>query len=302
MSRDSELIKYQKNDITAIANTLSCLIKTHDTKVFDCFAKNYGSGKICKILNTRGFRPYNLVPDNNFDVVDKISRGMVSRVSGTKYINSILFSPYYYTKYVQNPATKQMQEKHLQIAYNTLVNNAKVDIKKNWSLENIISLSNNHDVVLLGIKERQIDATKIFVNGLSKLDLTALTSAHDSYVLKNILPNVGMSNSPEILQNYSNYQAKYPKFYAELCKVDIEITKQVLQYELENQQIILSDILQKGQKTFVNLVQEYQTKSQKIQKYYQQNQKLLDALNQGKSQSKGFDNTFVDAEQNEKLF
>ena len=302
MSRVSELIKYQKNDITAIANTLSCLIKTHDTKIFDCFAKNYGSDKICKILNTRGFMAYNLVPDNNFDMVDKISRVVISKVSDKKYINAILFSPYYYTKYVQNPSTKQMQEKHLQIAYNTLVNNAKVDIKKNWSLENIISLSNNQDVVLLGIKERQVDATKIFVNGLSMLDLTALTSAHNGYVLKNILPNVAMSNNPEMLQNYSNFQAKYPKFYAELCKVDIEITKQVLQYELENQQIILSDILQKGQKTFVNLVQEYQTKSQKIQKYYQQNQKLLDALNQGKGDSKDFNNSFAYQKQDEKLF
>ena len=288
MSRANDIVNYQKIDISKIGNSLSHLIKTRDTNFFDAFAKSYGTKKICKIVNSKPFDLYSISPNPNFEVVDRISRHMMSKLSGRHYINTILFSPYYYTKFAMDSDINMMTENHISVAYNTLVDNKAVNIKHQFSFEEIKKLIENGSVVLLGIKEKKMnDASNL--NELVKIDINEFVSQDNNYLTNHILPTVVYAENQNIMQNKQHFEKRYPNFLQELAKVDIQITKSVLSHELENQQIVLNGILENGQKKFVALAMEYQSKAAKIQNYIKQNQNLLNALEPQKTQF-GYEN------------
>ena len=290
MSRANEIVQYQKHDITSLMSALSHLIKTRDVNFFAGFAKTYGQHKMIKIVNTKYFPFYALAPNQSFEVVDRISKQMINKLTGKKYVNSILFSPYYHTKYVQDSSGLQMKEVNVAVAYNAIVDNKTVDIKHRFSIEELKNLVDNKKIVLLGIKEKIIDDFNPVLDTLKKIDMKDLIEAENSFLSKNILPSLTYISNDEIMQNTLTFEARYPGFLNELAKVDIATTKLVLQHELENQQIVLSGILENGQKNFMNLVNEFQTKSAKIQKYMAQNQKLLNALEPPKEEMFQYEN------------
>ena len=298
MSRANEIVQYQKNDILSLSNALSHLIKTKDVNFFVNFANAYGPQKISKIVNTKYFPLYNLAPNQNFDVVDRISKQMLNKLANKQYVNSILFSPYYYKKFVQNTANGNMQEVNVSIAYNAVVDNKSVDVKHRFTVEEIKNLVDNKKVVLLGVKEKIVDGNAPIFENLTEIEMKDFLAKEYGFVTKNIMPSITHISNAEIMQNVYTFEARYPNFLAELAKVDIAITKLVLQHELENQQIVLNGILENGQKNFMNLVNEYQTKSAKIQRYISQNQKLLNALDQQKQETAQFENVKAETFEN----
>ena len=278
MGKSTEIITYQQHDITNIIRLMTELSNRQDAMFFYTFAKNYGTRNICQILNNRGFEMYGITLTNGVDVVDKISKNMISKVSNKRYINSLLYSPYYYSKYVQNQATLAMEEQKIWFAYNTLVDNSKVDIKKRYSIDGLSNLVNNGDVILLGLKEKQITADSLFFEGLTRVDKDYLAKAQNGFIEKNIFPSVKFADCNSICQNLQQFEKRFPKLKQEMISVNKKIAQKVLQYEVQNQQILLSNTLEKGQEQFKYIVEEYQRKAGKIQNLMALNQKLLTAL------------------------
>ena len=69
-----------------------------------------------------------------------------------------------------------------------------------------------------------------------------------------------------------------PKLKAERVKVKKEILKKLLAFELEHEQLELSDNLEKMQNKLVKLASSYQTSATELGSQLSQNQKLLQLL------------------------
>ena len=185
MSVANEIVQYQKNDITSLVGALSHLIKTRDVNFFAGFANAYGPKKISKIVNSKYFPLYALAPNQNFDVVDRISKQMINKLAKKQYNNSILFSPYYYKKFVQD-ANGQMNEVNISVAYNTIVDNKSVDIKHRFTIQEIKKLVEDGKIVLLGVKEKVINDMNPILENLTEIEMKNLISAENGFLSKNI--------------------------------------------------------------------------------------------------------------------
>ena len=278
MGENSKLVAYTQNDIASVMKVINEISKRKDTMYFYNFAKSYGTKKICGILNSRGVDAYGISVDANFDVVDKISKNIFNKISKENYINSLLYTPYYYSKYVLNPQNNSMQEQKIWIAYNVLVNNKNVNIKQKYTIKSMKNLVESGDAVLLGVKEKLLTGDSYFFEGLTQVDKDFVATAENAFVQKSIFPSVKFANNDAVLNNLASFEKKYPLLTDEMNKVNKKIAQKVLQYEIENQQIVLSSALEKGQQQFQNLVLEYQTKASKIQNLINLNQRLLSAL------------------------
>ena len=281
MGKNTEIVTYQQNEIAAIMKVLAEMSKTNNAGCFYAFAKEYGPRKICQILNNNGFE--NITTKHGFDVVDGITRSIFSKVANTKYINVLLHSPYYYSKYTQNPETMAMEEQNIWLSYNAIVDNRKVDIKKKFSIDNLSSLLENGNVVLLGIKENLIEKEKVFFENLIKVDQDYFSTVQDGFLQKNIFPSVKYADSEEICKNIDKFERKFPKLNQELFDVSKNILKKVLKFEVHNEQIVLANAKEKGQQQLKSFVDEYQSKVYNIQARMDLNEKLLQALGDNSS-------------------
>lgn len=276
MGNNTEIITYQQSDIMEIMRVMNQMSSNKDARIFYAFAQKYSPRKICQILNNYGFD--GVTYNNNVDVVDRISRNLLSRVAVKNYINTLLYSPYYYTKYVLNPVTNQMEEQYIWLAYNALADNFTVDIKKKFSLENIKPLVDNGSIVFLGIKEKQIDADKAFFENLNKVDKDFFAKAKDGFIQNNIFPSIKYADNVAICNNILSFEKRFPRLSQEMFNINKKIMQKVLGFEVQNQQIILSNAREKGQQQFLSIVEEYQRKASKIQNRIELNEKLLNAL------------------------
>lgn len=275
MGKNTEIIAYQQSDIMEIMKVINQMSSTKDARVFYTFAKKYSPRKICSILNNNGF---DNISSNGHDMVDTISKNMLSKVAGKQYINVLLYSPYYYTKYSQNQFTNLMDEQNVWLAYNVLVDNHKVDIKKKYSLESLSPLVENGNIVLLGLKEKQINSEKVFFENLKRVDKDYFAKAQNGFIQNNIFPSVKYADNFAICQNLSKFERRFPKLNEEMANTNKKIMQKVLGFEVQNQQIVLSNALEKGQQQFMNMFEEYQKKASKIQNRIELNEKLLNAL------------------------
>lgn len=288
MSKTTEIVTYKQNDIFGIMRVLSN-VSSQGVTYFYNFAKNYSPKKISSILNNRGVDLYGISFDSNFEVVDKISKCMFNKVSNKKYVNALLFSPYYYSKYSLNSSTKVMEEQKIWLAYNALVNNKAVDVKKTHSIAELKEELSKNDVILLGVKEKLISSENTVFGKLSKVDKDFILNVDNGLIIKSIYPSIKFANNDLVMENMDRYLKKYPNLTNEIQHANKKIAQKVLAYELENQQIVLSNALEQGQKQFADLVNEYQSKANKIQSLIQLNQKLLNALGDAPKQSNDFD-------------
>ena len=281
MGKNTEIIAYQQSDIMEIMRVINQMSTSKDARIFYAFAQKYSPRIICQILNNNGFD--NVARSNGFDMVDSISRNMLTKAANKKYINVLLYSPYYYSKYTLNQATNQMEEQNIWLAYNAVADNFKVDIKKKYSLENLLPLIASGDVVLLGLKEKQISSEKLFFENLTRVDKDYFAKAKDGFIQKNIFPSVKYADNIAIRGNLESFEAKLPRLKDEMSQTNKRIIQKVLGYEISNQQIVLSNALEKGQQQFMSMVEEYQTKANKIQHLMALNDKALSALGEKKT-------------------
>lgn len=275
MGKNTEIITYQQSDIMEIMRVINQMSSTKDARVFFTFAQKYSPRKICSILNNNGF---DNISSNGHDMVDCISKNMLSKVAGKKYINVLLYSPYYYTKYSQNQFTNLMDEQNIWLAYNVLVDNHIVDIKKKYSLETLSPFVENGKVVLLGLKEKQIGSEKVFFENLTRVDKDYFAKAKNGFIQNNIFPSVKYADNVAICRNIEKFETKFPKLSEEFANTNKKIMQKVLGFEIQNQQIVLSNALEKGQQQFMSMFEEYQKKASKIQNRIELNEKLLNAL------------------------
>src|SRR5574344_353481 len=278
MSKANEIITYNQNDITGTIQILGSLQKCRDTMFFDNFASVYGKNKIQKILNTRGLEAYGIFPSANVDTIDKISQKIFSKVTDKKYILSLMYSPYYYVKYVQNELTGKMDEQKIQFGYDTLVDNSQVDIKRKWTVRELKYLIESDKVVLLGIKEKLLDDNSFFEGSLEQVDRTFVMTSENNFIEQNIFPSIKYVGNQIIMKNIANFEQKYEKMQKELHEVDSIKKKKILEYELENQQIVISSTLEHGQEQLKLIASEYQKKALRLQNLLNLNQKVLDAI------------------------
>lgn len=275
MGMNTELITYQQSDIMEIMKVINQMSSNNDARIFYTFAQKYGPRKICQILNNNGFDNIN---SNGNDVVDIISKNLLSKVAKKQYINVLLYSPYYYTKYSQNQFNNLMEEQNIWLAYNVLVDNHKVDIKKKYNIDSLSPQIENGNIVLLGLKEKQISNDKIFFENLTRVDKDYFTKAQNGFIQNNIFPSVKYADNLAICKNIEKYEKNFHNLRAEMADTNKKIMQKVLGFEVQNQQIILTNALKKGQQQFINLLQEYQQKANKIQSRIELNEKLLNAL------------------------
>ena len=278
MGNNSKIIKYQTNDIMGIMRVLKDISSFSDTRYFYDFAKNYGTKKMSNILNSRGVDFCNISKDGKFDVVDKVSKHIFNNISNKKYVNAVLGSPYYYTKYVHNPATNQMVEQKVLFKYNALVNNKKVDVKSNFKVYELKKLADSKDLILLGIKEQPLSNELAYFDNLCPVEKEFFNTVGDGLVQKPVFPSIKYAGNESILKNLDNFEKEYPNLKTEMAKANKKMAQKFLAFEVENQQIVLKSALEKGQVQFKNLVEEYQSKAVKIQNLINLNEKLLSVL------------------------
>ena len=123
----------------------------------------------------------------------------------------------------------------------------------------------------------------VFLNHLKVIEIL-----DNCCLQKNIYPSLKYCDNEQISANLSKYLTN-PQFRAEYTKVTKSILKTLLVYELQNQQILISDNLEKTQSKMVKLAVEYKSVAMNLSEKLSLNQKLLDLLlSKKKSQIQDF--------------
>ena len=286
MGKNTLVVGYKQN---SILDLMRAILKSQDTSVFYDFVNNYGVSKICDIVNSNEYQSSLL--NNDIDNIDIISKRIFNNISNVQYNNAILNSPYYYVKYTLNPSTNVMVEQNISLLYDVLINNKKVDVKKRFSVDDIKRYIESKDIVLLGIKEKEIAVDSYFFGDLQEVDKNFVAEVDDGFIKKSIFPSIKFADSETIIQNLQKFENDFENLSKEMQKANKKILHSVLKYEVQIQQIYLSGVLADGQKQFVQLVNEYQTKASKIEKMIDFNQKILETLGEKpKAKDYKFDN------------
>ena len=286
MGKNTLVVGYKQN---SILDLMRAILKSQDTSIFYDFVNNYCVSKICDIVNSNEYQSSLL--NNDIDNIDIISKRIFNNISNVQYNNAILNSPYYYVKYTLNPSTNVMVEQNISLLYDVLINNKKVDVKKRFSVDDIKRYIESKDIVLLGIKEKEIAVDSYFFGDLQEVDKNFVAEVDDGFIKKSIFPSIKFADSETIIQNLQKFENDFENLSKEMQKANKKILHSVLKYEVQIQQIYLSGVLADGQKQFVQLVNEYQTKASKIEKMIDFNQKILETLGEKpKAKDYKFDN------------
>lgn len=289
MSNLTELITYNQNDIRGILQICNNLKEYDDEVGFDNFVRIYGKNKIINILNARGFSLYNIPPQPTGGIIDKISRETINKSSNRNLSLTTLYSPYCYVKYANNFANNIMEEQKFQILFVCLTDNTAVDIKRKFTVEQLKNEIGKNNVILLNVKEKQIANKSIYVDDLVQIDKSYIGKAENGFLQKNIFPSIKFFDNNDIMQNIHAFESKNENLPAEQLKVKKCMAKVVLEYEAENQQIVLSNTIETMKKNIETQVFNYQKSQEKLSKLLSLNQQLLESLSSKKIESADFD-------------
>lgn len=286
MTNNKKLYDNHQAEIKHIIKLYRDVQKYGCIEEFENFVKIYGKNKIIEIVNARGVGYNKIVPKTNGSVLDEISKSIFDKVNGKNYEVKKLYSKYYYTKY-KNCGNNELVSENTQILFNCLAT-SDINIKKTYSIAELNNLIKNKKVVLLDVKERPVNDKNFFSKDLMQVHKQFIATVDNCCLQKNIYPSLKYCDDEQISANLSKYLTN-PQFRAEYTKVTKSILKTLLVYELQNQQILISDNLEKTQSKMVKLAVEYKSVAMNLSEKLSLNQKLLDLLlSKKKSQIQDF--------------
>lgn len=289
MNGAGEIIAYNQNDIRGILQVCDNLRQFGDVASFDNFARIYGKNKIIRILNARGFPIYNIAPQPVGGIIDKISCAMINKATHKNFCLTNLYSPYYYVTYAKNKDDNIMDEQKIQIFFTCLVDNTAVDIKRKWTIPELEKIVTDGNAIVLNVKKKQIPSQSLFGDDLQQIEESFVLTAENGFLKKNIFPSIKFYDCLEIMENIHSFEAKYENLANEELKVKKQIASKILEYEAENQQIVISSTLDDMKKDIQNRVELYQKNQEKLSKVLSLNQELLESLSNKKVEGEDFD-------------
>lgn len=278
MLNNKKLMQNYKNNILHMLKVYHGVQKFGDDLQFNDFVKNYGKKKVINILNGRGFKYYKINPQFDGGVLDQITQNMFSKLTGKQCKTQKLYSKYYYSKYKPTLNSNQLELQDTQILFNCVVLDNNVNIKKCYSMVELKNLIKSGKVVLLDVKEKAITNKNYFNQDLQLVQKNFIATVDNYFLQKNIFPSIKYVDNEVVCKNIKNF-AVSEKFNQEYNKVKKEIIKQLLAYEIQNQQILLSDNLEKMQNKMVKLANQYQSSASVLGSQLSNNQRLLQLLN-----------------------
>ena len=132
--------------------------------------------------------------------------------------------------------------------------------------------------MLVGVREVEIKNNNYFNKNLIEVDREYISSYDNSFLKRNIVPSIRYIGNAEIAKNIKKFDIIMPKLKNERVKVKKEILKKLLAFELEHEQLELSDNLEKMQNKLVRLANNYQSSASRLGTLLSQNQRLLQLL------------------------
>lgn len=266
------------NNIINLSNAYHKLYKFNDEQCFDEYILVYGKNKLNKILGIYGFPYYNILPNSSGAVVNQITKNMVAKATNKRVKYAKIYSKYLVKSYGANNEFDFLTEKDKQIVFDCLVLKDNVNIKKNYSISELKQAVCDAKMLLIGVREVEIKNNNFFNKNLIEVDREYISSCENSFLKRNIVPSIRYINNAEIIKNTKKFDYIMPKLKAERVKVKKEILKKLLAFELEHEQLELSDNLEKMQNKLVKLANSYQTSANELGSQLSQNQKLLQLL------------------------
>ena len=266
------------NKIINLSNAYHKLYKFNDEQFFDEYISVYGKSKLNKILGIYGFSYYNILPNSSGEVVNQITQNMVAKATNKRVKYAKIYSKYLVKSYGTSNEFDFLTEKDKQIVFDCLVLKDNVNIKKNYSIDELKQAICEAKMLLIGVREVEIKNNNFFNKNLIEVDREYISNYGNSFLKRNIMPSIRYINNAEILKNTKKFDFVMPKLKAERVKVKKEILKKLLAFELEHEQLELSDNLEKMQNKLVKLASSYQTSATELGSQLSQNQKLLQLL------------------------
>lgn len=287
MEKQKDLIKYFQNDICHLLNVYNNLKNYQDIQYFNNFVKIYGKQKVANILYARGLKSCNIQPSNP-KILNEISKNMVNKATGRNYKLSKLYSKYFHKVFLTN-ANFELEETDVQIVFDCLVQNESVDIKNTFSLNALKQLIEEEKIVLLGVKEKPILSNTVLNQNLIEINSELIKTYSNGFIEKNICPSIKYCDNSRIMANIDNFYKKFPKLLKENVKIQKEVVKELLIYELQNQQIVISDNMEKTQTELMKTLNNYKMETEKYSKMLRLNQLLLKNLSKDAVEDNDFD-------------
>lgn len=273
-----------KNEITTVnttiynlSNAYHKLYKNSDEQYFDEYIVNYGKNKLNRVLSLYGFPYYKISPNNSSVVVNQITKNMIAKATNKKVKYAKLYSKYLVTEYAPNDELNLI-ENNKQVVFDCVLLKDNVNIKKSYSIDELKQAIAQAKILLIGVREVEIKNNNYFNKNLIKVDREYISTYGNEFLKRNIVPSVRYINNPEILKNCKKFDYILPKLKTERVKIKKEILKKLLAYELEFEQLELSDSLEKMQNKLVSIANKYQTSATILGNQLSQNQKLLQML------------------------
>ena len=261
-----------------LSNAYHKLYKYVDEQYFDNYICEYGKNKLNKILNLYGFPYYKIAPNSSGVVVNQITKNMIAKATNKKVKYAKIYSKYLVKSYAEDGELNFLTEKDKQIIFDCIVLRDNVNIKKNYSIDELKQAIIEATLLIVGVREVEIKNNNYFNKNLIEVDREYISSYGNGFLKRNIVPSIRYINNPEILKNNKKFDYIMPKFKTERIKVKKEILKKLLAFELEHEQVELSDSLEKMQNKLVNIANKYQTSASRLGTLLSQNQRLLQLL------------------------
>lgn len=266
------------NNIYNLSKAYHKLYKFGDEQYFDSYISAYGKNKLNKILNLYGFPYYKIAPNSSGAVVNQITKNMIAKATNKKVKYAKIYSKYLVKSFSNNDELSFLTEKDKQIIFDCIILKDNVNIKKNYSISELKQAISEAKLLLIGVREVEIKNNNYFNNNLIEVDREYISSYGNGFLKRNIVPSIRYINNAEILKNTKKFDYIMPKLKDERIKVKKEILKKLLAFELEHEQLELSDSLEKMQNKLVNLANKYQSSASRLGTLLSQNQRLLQLL------------------------
>lgn len=266
------------NTICNLSNAYHKLYKYCDEQNFDEYIAVYGKNKLNKILNIYGFPYYKIAPNNSTTVANQITKNMIAKATNKNVKNCTIYSKYFVKNYQNAQEFDFLTETNKQVVFDCVALNDSVNIKKNYSIDELKQAIKDAKLLLLGVREVEIKNNNYFNKNLIEVDREYISSYGNGFLKRNIVPSIRYINNAEILKNTKKFDYIMPKLKDERIKVKKEILKKLLAFELEHEQLELSDSLEKMQNKLVNLANKYQSSASRLGTLLSQNQRLLQLL------------------------
>lgn len=269
---------FTNNNIKQFLRAYHKLFESGDESMFDRCIVEYGKLKTANILKHCNFATATGVNGQKVGVFDAVSTKIFKEATKKDCKFCSLYSVYKINQYEQADDQIFLTENSKQIVFDCVVIDKSVNIKKNYGLAEIHQLIERGHIVLLGVKQNKIAGNNFFSKNLIEVDHDYISNFANGFLQKNIFPGIKYLSDQVVMQNARHFDKKFKGLKAARVKIKKEIAKQVVAFELKNDQTELCDSLEKIQNKMVNIANKYKSSASAMQSQICINQNLLMAI------------------------